>query len=237
MSKTLSLLPATRALTANLRGPLVGQALALVDPERVSSVTGLLGAYHQQALGIRDDRELSPEGQASRTRAAADARLGSLTNTARQLVELEQKHAAKVQATMRGAVPAADDLRSVLADLALAAQVKATAPTTQALELASVRTRQAVARLPAELSGLADAAHLHVTASLVSPAAARELADERQALSAVREVIQAGITELADVARPAPGDLVRGFGGGGWRLPGVVESVVAALPAAPAPAA
>ena len=90
----------------------------------------------------------------------------------------------------------------------------------------SERTRQALARIPLELSGLSAEAQARVTSSLIPNADAARFSDEAAAIAAARNVAQAAIDELQPVAKWTPRELVQHIGAdSGYRLPGVVQSL------------
>lgn len=228
--KTPSIAAAARRMAGNPTSPLALRALALIDPERVSSATGIVGAFEQRASEISGDRNLSDTGKQSNLRAAADARLMGLSGTARQFVDAEKEFNQKRADAMRRAVPPAEDASTTLIDLALAAQVKADRPLTFALENGSARMRQALARVPTELSGVTLEQHARIVGSLIAPELAVVLGQEQAALTAARDVIQVALNELQGVAECAPAELVERFGSD-WKLPGVAASTAQLLAA------
>ena len=119
--------------------PLALRALALIDPERVSSVPGIVRLYEGTAQAARADKELSEHGQQERARAAADSRLGGLASVAKELAKLQAEHASKRKTATASAVPPAADASETLIDLALAQMVKADNPIAFVLERADVR--------------------------------------------------------------------------------------------------
>lgn len=201
------------------------RALAMIDPERVSGIPGIVGAYEAAAAAARNDRELSEIGKQERARAAADSRLAGLATVGKELAQLQAEHAAKRQQATASAVRPAADASETLVDLALAALVKAENPVPGFLELADVRTRQAVARLPAVLSGLKPEEHARIVGSLVSPELALELGEEAAALGNAKSLLEYGIADLQADAHWEPGELVKRFGTE-LKLPGVHDAGV-----------
>ena len=208
--------------------PLAQAAMQLADPERVSSAPGIVGLFERDAATIRSDRDLSDEGKTARLRNLAQSRLlGGLAATARDLTRLEREHAAKKADALRSAAPPAD-AATTLVDLALAAQVKAEPATAFTLERSSQRLREALARMPLELSGLSAEAHGRVLASLIPGDTAASLGEEAAALESARKVTQRSIDELQRDARADADALIRAFGTD-WQLPGVIDSLAQRL--------
>jgi hypothetical protein len=207
----------------------VAKALAQIDSERVSSLPSIVESFAKQVENISSDRDLSESGKRSRIEAAASSRLGSIAGAAREIAALEREHAtAKSSAVQLGRADAAD----MLLDLKLAEFVQSRNPIPTVLVQMSERIRVAVARLPAELSGITPEVQARVVGSLISNEMAARFEEEAEVLSAARAVVQAGIDELATAAGWSPRELVQHFGTS-WKLPGVstagAENVAARL--------
>ena len=201
----------------------VQQTLALIDGERVSSITGMMAAFNQRAASIRADRELSDEGKSTRIRSAANSIFGNVASEARAIAELEQQHKAEMATAV--VIPEAD-AAATLIDLALAAHIRAENPTPTALTMASERTRQALARIPVELSGITPEVQTRVIGSLISPADAARFSEEAEAINIARRIAQSAIDELQPIAKWTPTELVKYVGHDtGYRLPGVLQSL------------
>ncbi|MEJ3960720.1 hypothetical protein WGP40_10360 [Brachymonas sp. G13] len=205
------------------------RALALIDGERVSSITGIMQAHGQRIDAIHADRELSSEGKAARGRTAAASVFGNVASVAREIAALDAEYRAEMQKAI--VIPEAS-VNDTLIDLALAASVKAANPTPTALTMASERTRQALARIPVELSGLTPEVQARVVGSLISPADAVRFGEEAEAIDTARQVAQAAIDELQPIAQWTPAEMVKHVGHDtGYRLPGVVQSLADKLAA------
>lgn len=206
--------------------PRVAEALKQIDPETVSSATSIVSAYLAKRNAINADRELSAEGKTARIKAAADSTLGNIAAVARKVAALDLEHRQDLARAVP--LPPADPV-SVHIDIALARLIAEQRPIPTKLQMMSERVRLAVARLPAELSGIAPEVHAKVHGSLMDPVTAARLGDEAAALSSARSVAQAAIDEIAPDAKWAPGDLVQHFGTDtGFRLPGIYDAAAAA---------
>jgi hypothetical protein len=226
MSTAQRLISMNSLMTRSLRGsssPRVREAMAWIDPERVSSLHGLLSAYHAKADTINRDAMLSEEGKREQLRSAASTTLGNVAGLAKKIAEVEAKHHEE----RASAVPLPKaDAAEVLLDLALVAHVKHAQPIPSALERMSPRIRLAVARTPPELAGIPPDVQARVHGSLIDPERAVQLGEEAQALGAARNSAQAALDELAPIAGWEPRALVQHFGArAGWKLPGVVQTL------------
>lgn len=220
---------ATVSGLTNTAAPRARKALDLLDDTRVSSIPSMMAAFNQRAASIRADRELSDEGKSTRIRSAANSIFGNVASAAREIAELEQQHKAEMATAV--VIPEAD-AAATLIDLALAAHIRAENPTPTALTMASERTRQALARIPVELSGITPEVQTRVIGSLIPSADAARFIDEAAAIAAARDVAQAAIDELQPVAKWTPRELVQYIGAdSGYRLPGVVQSLADRLSA------
>ena len=214
---------ATVSGLTNTAAPRARKALDLLDDTRVSSIPGVVQAYLQRAAAIHADGELSDSGKSTRIQAQASSAFGNVASAAREIALLEAEHRAEMQTAAVIPVPTVND---TLIDLELARQIKEAAPTLSKLDFLSERTRQALARIPLELSGLSAEAQARVTSSLIPNADAARFSDEAAAIAAARDVAQAAIDELQPVAKWTPRELVQHIGAdSGYRLPGVVQSL------------
>lgn len=224
-SKTLRLAMVSRITTqgiAKSSSRVVIDALQAIDPERVSSIPGMLASYLGKIGSIRQDRELSDEGKKTRIQSAASSHLGNIAALAKSLATLEAQH----RADRDSAVPLPKaEVADVLLDMALVQQIRQDNPIPSKLVNMSERARLAVARMPLELSGLTPDVQAKVHGSLMSPEKAAQLQEEAQALNSARAVVQSAIEELAPDAKWSPRELVDNFGTA-WRLPGVVSPEV-----------
>lgn len=210
---------------ASSRSPRVGELRAILDPERVSSLPGILSAHAQRAEAINQDRELSAEGKRARIAAQAGATVGNLATLAKKVIKAEAAHRAETEGAVQ--IPKAD-AADTLVDLALAAHLRESNPIKTKLLNGSERLRLAAARMPAELTGLSPEVHAAVRGSLIAPELAVSLGEEAAALEAARRVVQGAIDELASEAQLPPRELVDLFGAG-WRLPGVAPTMAERL--------
>ncbi len=198
----------------------------LIDPASVASAVGQVADLHEKAAAIHRDRELSDHGKSERIRAAADSRLANIASVAREFVSLEREHAARRSAILADAAPPSADAAQTLIDLELGRLLKAEPPSATALTMASERVRQAVARLPAELTGVSEETRARVIGSLVSADEAWELEEEATTLAAARRVLQSAIDDVAPSADWGPQEMLRHFGADtGWHLRGVVPTL------------
>ena len=79
-SQTARLASIVAMMSRGLRessAPRVRDALPWLDPERVSSVPGLLSKYYERADAIRRDAMLSDEGKSTQLQAAASGASGA----------------------------------------------------------------------------------------------------------------------------------------------------------------
>ncbi|MBS0495963.1 MAG: hypothetical protein JSS31_18910 [Proteobacteria bacterium] len=226
--KTARLASMARMMAGNPTSPLALRALAMIDPERVSSAPGIVGLFERSAAQAHGDKDLSDSGKAARVRSAADSRLMGLSTTAKELVALEKEHRQKQGEAMRRAAPPAADAAQAVIDVALAQQIREAKPISFVLENSSERVRQALARVPVELSGITSEQQARIVGTFVSPEMAVVLGEEQAALNGAREVIQDAISGLQGIAQVEPMELVKRFGTD-WKLPGVVDSTMQRL--------
>lgn len=203
----------------------VAEALKLLDYDNANSVPYVLHLLGQSVEAINRDPELSAEGKRNRISAATSSRLGNIASLAKTVVRLEAEHRRDADEAVP--LPKAD-AADVLLDLALVAHVKAAEPIPSKLVQMSERVRLAVARTPAELSGLKPEVQAQVRGSLMDPHKAVQLGAEAEALGAARKIVQGAIDELAPGAGWTPAELVQHFGTQ-WRLPGIVPSLAERL--------
>ncbi|KWT83881.1 MULTISPECIES: hypothetical protein [unclassified Variovorax] len=209
----------------------VAEALAMLDHERITSVPGLMKSRDERAGVVMGDRDLSDEGKQSRVKGIASGTMGHLASLAKKIVEME----AEYRKDAASAVPLPEaSPADVMIDLAIAAYVKQANPKPFQMEGMSERVRLAIARTPPELAGIEPAVQARVLGSLMDPAKAVQLGDEKQALEMARNVVQAAIHDLSPDAQETPREMVRMFGTG-WKLPGVAESMAERLASEPAP--
>lgn len=226
MNRTQSLTRISRGLLVQTAGrsasPLVAEVLRLTDPEAVSSLPGIANAYNMRTAQIHSDRELSDVGKRERMKSVADGAAGHVGKLAKRVAELEAQHrTTRANAVQLPKADAAD----VLLDIELAKFIRESEPIPSKLTAMSERVRIAMARLPVEITGLTTEVQASVLGSLVSPELAVQFAEEEQALSAARSVVQSAINEVAPVAELSPRDMVQTFGTR-WRLPGLTDTYV-----------
>lgn len=223
-SKTHRLASVVMMRSSGLVTPAARDVLLLVDHERVSSAPGIVTAFLREVAAIQSDRTLSDVGKAERIKPLAASRLlGPLASVARDFVRLEAAHAQHRARLLEKA--AAPNDAAVVIDLALAAKFESAGPaTTHSIHRASQRSREALARMPRELTGLTAEQQLHAIASLIPGTDAVALAEVEQALESAKKVIQSALDELQGAARSEPDQLVRYFGAS-WALPGVAASL------------
>lgn len=220
---------ATVSGLTNTTAPRARKALDLLDDTRVSSVPSIVQAYLQRAAAIQADGDLSDSGKRTRIQAQASSAFGNVASAARKIALLEAELRAEMQNAAIIPVPSIND---TLIDLELARQIKEAAPTLSKLDFLSERTRQALARIPQELTGLSAEALARVTSSLIPSGDAARFSDEAAAIDAARNVAQTAIDELQPVAKWTPRELVQHIGAdSGYRLPGVVQSLADRLAA------
>jgi hypothetical protein len=203
-------------------------ALALLDPERVTSIPGIVGLYERDISGVRADVTLSDVGKQGRYQSMAASRLQNLTAAAKTVVELEAQYLTEEANAVQ--LPPWSETDRVEVDIALAALVREqearSATDTKAREFinslhrnASEQMRRAVARLPVELSGLSREQHGKVRHSLVPPSVSARLDAESKVIYAAREATQAAISYLGCQAKAEQRVLV-GYFGNNWKLSG-----------------
>lgn len=205
--------------------PRVAEVLRVLDAENANSVPYVLHLLGQTVEATNRDPELSAEGKRNRISAATSSRLGNIASLAKTVARLEAEHRRDADEAVP--LPKAD-AADVLLDLALVAHVKAAEPIPTKLLTMSERVRLAVARTPAELSGLKPEVQAQVRGSLMDPHKAVQLGAEAEALGAARKIVQGAIDELAPDAGWNPQEMVQHFGTQ-WRLPGVVSTMAERL--------
>ncbi len=208
--------------------PRTADALALIDAEKVSSVTSIVASFMTRRDAIEADDKLSNIGKQEQIRSAAASHLGNIATRAQRLVDLE----AAFSNDRATAVPIPKaDAADVALDLALVAHVRSAEPIPSRLVEMSERVRLALARTPVELSGITPEVQARVHGSLMSPAKAVQLHSEAEAINAARSVVQSSINELAPHAGWEPRELVQHFGAGKWSLPGTTDTLAEKLAA------
>lgn len=230
MSKTIRLASISARMLADkgvtsAASARVAEALKLLDYDNANSVPYVLHLLGQSVEATNRDPELSAEGKRNRIAAATGGRLGNIANFAKTVARLEAEYRRDADEAVP--LPKAD-AADVLLDLALVAHVKASEPIPSKLVQMSERVRLAVARTPAELSGLKPEVQAQVRGSLMDPHKAVQLGAEADALGAARRIVQGAIDELAPGAGWTPAELVQHFGTQ-WRLPGIVPSLAERL--------
>lgn len=203
----------------------VSECLRMLDPERFSSIPGIANTFATKSTEINADMSLSAVGKSERIRAAASTALGNIATIARRVVELEKGREVMLEDALELKKP---DASETLVDLAIAAHIRAEEPIPTKLRGMSTRIRTAVARLPAELSGLSPDVHSSVVGSLISPDLSVKFSEEADALSSTRAVVQAAIDQLVPVAQWEAPEMVKSFRTD-WSLPGVYHTKVARL--------
>lgn len=196
-------------------------AFGIVNPEGTSSAVGIVGLFERDAARVRQDKDLSAQGQRARIAALAKSRLENLSPLARKVIEIEAAYRAGETEALRLPEPSAND---TAIDLALAAHVRESGESAVRLRLlADDRTKLAIARLPAVLGGLTAEHQAKVRHSLLPPSVAQRLDDESQSVAAARQTVQKAIDALTGHAPDiAHRDLVAMFGDS-WKLRGAVS--------------
>src|SRR5690606_5950976 len=129
-----------------------------IDPERLSSATGIVNLFERDAQGVRSDRRLSQEGQDERIREIAPRRLENLASVAKRVTDLEAEYRTEEGAVLTKVIPE-PTTNDTLVDIALAGhalnllQRSATDPNALArfsglARNGSERMRVALARMP-----------------------------------------------------------------------------------------
>lgn len=218
----------TRLNSQNLSraSSIVHGALGLMNPDLPTSAPGQLHAHTEKTRVIRADRDLSAHGQQSKIRASADSCLGNVGTMARKLMALEQEH--RTAAANAVPLPRPTDPWEIACDFEVARLIRekplsAFHLTTVGVGEIDARVREAIARVPAALTGLKEEQRALIQGSLVAPQLAVQLSEERQALDAARQIIQSAIDELAPEAGWSAREFVDHIGPG-WNLPGVTQS-------------
>lgn len=169
---------------------------SLVDPERVSSATGVFKAFERTLTAVGNDPELSAAGKQNRIAEAAGVALASLRNPAQKLREMEGEYTEVSKAATADAVPAASVIDAMY-DIEIAKQARQEDKIPTMLERGTPRERLALVRTPGEISGLKSEVIERLRGSLVSPDLAVELEGQTAALRAGRETIQAIVKQVS----------------------------------------
>lgn len=200
----------------------VKAAWEIADPERISSAVGIVNAYLQAAQEVNNDATLSDHGKTERRRELAKNRLYQLKPLAERVTSLEAQH--KRALTDMVQVKPADAAEAII-DIELAKAYREQAPIPTVLERWSERARQALVRLPTELTGMDDALRERIALTLADTTKAASAADDGEALRIARRAVQQAILTLQETAQATAGELVHWFGQG-WKLPGVIDALV-----------
>ncbi len=201
--------------------PHTSKAFNIIDPERVSSATGIYGAFSQRRDAVLADKELSPVGQKARISSLAESTFGNIAKLARDIAEMEAAHKAAVNTAV--VIPKAD-ASDTLIDLALAAKVMADDKVPTILEnTASERVKHALVRIPVELSGITPETQTRIRGSLISSEKAAEFGEAAEALSAARSAVQSVINEVSSQFDATPREKAA-MVGPGWKVPGFIDT-------------
>jgi len=200
---------------------ITARAYALVNPESVGSATGILSLLERDAAAVRRDKELSDAGKANRIGALAKSRLENLAPLARKVIELETEYRAGETEALR--LPEASPSETLI-DLALAAHVREVDEGAVRIRLlADDRTKLALSRVPAALSGLNPDEQTKIRHSLLPATVAQRLDAESHAVSAARGTVQQAIDALTGHAPDIAHRELVGLFGDGWKLRGAVS--------------
>jgi hypothetical protein len=205
---------------------LVAEVLKAIDAERISSAVSILGAHAAKSEAIRADRELSDEGKKARIKSSADSHLGNVGVVAKKIAALEAQHKSATSKSVP--LPRPTDPWEIQCDFEIARHIKDKGLTPYQLTSVGAgeidaRIREAIARVPAALSGLSPEKQALIRGSLIDPTMAVQFSEEEAALRAAREVIQAALYELAPEAEWSAREWVEHVGPA-WNLPGVAQS-------------
>lgn len=200
----------------------VKAAWEIADPDRLNSALGIVGAFLQSVQQIDADRDLSDHGKSERRRDVAKNRLYQLKPLAERVTSLEAQHKRALTDLVQ--VKPADAAEAIV-DIALAKEYREQAPIPTVLERWSERARQALVRLPAEITGMDDGLRERIALTLADPVKAGSIANDGEALRVARRVVQQSILTLQEAAQVSVGELSQWFGRG-WQLPGVIDALV-----------
>lgn len=171
-------------------------AFQLVDPERVSSATGILKSYEAKKQAIKQDAELSEAGKLKRIAEAASVTLANLRGPAKKLIEMEGEYSETVKAATADAVPPASVIDAMY-DIEIAKQARQEDKIPTLLERGTARERLALVRTPGEISGLKPEVIERLRGSMVSPQLAYEFEGQTAAMRAARQTIQTAIKQIS----------------------------------------
>lgn len=206
--------------------PLVSRAWKAIDPEAVASATGLVNRFAGQRDTVNSDRELSHEGKRNRIKQAASNALSNLKTTAEAVLKMESEFNASTSGLVK--IPDQTPADAVI-DLEIARMYRENTPITTVVSMSwSDRAKQALVRLPKELTGMDDKTFETVRMSLADPATASVYATDALAIAAARQSVQGAINSLQQEAQEPISELVRMFGSG-WKIPGVADTLAKAM--------
>lgn len=200
-------------------------AWSVIDPERVSSVIGIMKSYHDRIAQVNADKSLSPVGKAEKVAAITESTFGNVATLAKRVARLEEEHRQDDARATAEAIPKADPSETLI-DIELARIARAEGKIPTALEHANPRFRMALARVPAEISGITEQTRARLRGSLVDPQVASVLGERAEALGLARNAVQRAITELmksVQIAGEKPRKLAA-MVGPGWGLQGGLRS-------------
>jgi hypothetical protein len=196
-------------------------AFSLIDPERVSSATGILNALRATEARLAADTELSDHGKQVRLESAASSAFHNLGRLAKDVRALEAKYEADTAASI--SIPKAD-VNDTLFDIELARQARSEGKIPTLLEMSSERMRLALVRAPVELSGIAPEIRERLRGSFVDHDTALQLEERSKAIAAARVGVQRAI-ELTARNSDMTVKQMQAIVGDGWnvmsiRMPG-----------------
>lgn len=165
------------------------------DPAKDGGATAVLFSWLNQRQSIEEDTDLSPEGQASRLAHADEKAWAALPGAVRSFNTAAAMHASALATALAKVVPTTD-AAGVQVDLALAAQFR-DKPMAQPEKSASRRMREALARLPTELTGVDEDAHQRIAHSLLEQSDLARFERHQKALSHARVALQKAIGLIA----------------------------------------
>ena len=202
--------------------PLVNRAWKAIDPEALSSSTGLMSRFTAQRDKVNDDRELSNEGKRNRIKQAASNALSNLKSTAEAVLKMEAEYRENTGVMVK--IPEQTPADAVI-DLEIARMYRENPPVATLVSMNwSDRAKQALVRLPKELTGMDEKTFETVRMSLADPATAAAYADDAAAIATARNAVQGAIDSLQADAQEPISELVRMFGKG-WKIPGSTETM------------
>lgn len=171
-------------------------AYQLIDPERVSSATGILKSYERKKQAIKQDLELSEAGKLKRIAEAASVTLANLRSPAKKLIEMESEYGETVKAATADAVPPASVIDAMY-DIEIAKQARQEDKIPTLLERGTPRERLALVRTPGEISGLKSEVIERLRGSMVSPDLAYQFEAQTASMRAARQTIQTAIKQIS----------------------------------------